>query len=900
MSLLLIALALCSAAPPTAAAPADATAAPWVAPFTPDSPRAQVDDGPCNITFHLQVTSVRKPGATLIVATRDDATTAVRLRDGRCALVRLGPGAEQVLGEARDVPLPAGEATVTVKLRPGWTEVELGGGLALRAYVTVPPGGEAGLASEAAGVTLTDAEVQPVADIGFQDDFFAADDRQGIWETLGGSWRTGVYWDPKQRVDSRPIGASWYETAADGPALTAAGADYWEEYRAAVTLRGDAQKCVGLAFGLRNAGNYGRAMLTPRGGGEADLAVVEVLDGTPRVLGSQRIPYATDQWHRLEVLSVLGTAIATVDGGTPLEVQVSGARRGRVGLYADGPGQAQFDDVAVTTAHRLADDFATSEPGLWRVQGGEASVAGGQLRVQGHSLTTVTAGDETWGDVAVRAAVAPRQGTEAGLLARASGSDYYAFGVRGTEWRLWRPGAEGQQVLASGQWPGAPAATQLALEVTGPRLQGLIAGVPVVTAYDFACREGSIGLYAQGEEARFDDLVAEDTPSRDVTIMTAECEGRQWPNDTDRVLDEEIGGRWQPGGGRWALERTADGEGVVAGNADAGTASLWYYEVVPGDAIVAAVPVSLPATGEAGLALCCPQRDPTGGYAAALCPAGGQRSLVLRRQGVQVASLPIPEGALAGRPRLELRRDGRWLVARAGTGLGLVWSDPDPLPSGQSGVWCTAGATFDDLSIGNADVQAYPFDRVEPDWVPAGGLWQFHSGMACLWWSHWLSGDGREGPAAIFLRGTHPANLSVRFVVGEYSEGHEDGEHQHFPYHDCSLVLCGRATDPAAGYRLVVGEGGGQRTRLYREGVVVAETDDPAFRIAMAGHCNAPRAMHISVTKHGGELVVRLQGREALRFSDPAPLAPGQIGLGVNDCRADFVDFFAFRDFTWE
>ena len=893
-------LAVCCRSPWAAAEPAPAAGANWSPPFAAGAPRAQLDPGPCNLSFQLHVTQPGKGGLALIVSTQEDSATCVRLGSQRSALVRLRPGGERVLAQTRGVALPEGDTTVTVKLRPGWTEVEAGTELVLRAYEQVEVCGQAGLAREAGGVTLADILAQPVAETAFQDDFFAGDDRQGIWETLSGSWRTGVYWDPKQRADHRPIGASWYETAADGPALAAAGADYWEEYGAAVSVRGDAQKAVGLAFGVRGPADYAVALVTPSGAGEAELVVIEVVRGEAQVLASRRLPYVAGQWHRLQVVSSLDTALAIVDDSPPLEVKVSRARRGRVGLCADGPGQAQFDDVSVRTVRRLADDFAADEAGLWRVRGGKLSADGGQFRVDADSLATATAADAPWADVALRASVEPAAASEAGLLARAEGGAYYAFGVRGTEWRLWRAGTDRERTLAVGSWAGAKGPVELALEAAGPRLRGSIAGVPVVTTYDFARQEGSIGLYVEGEGARFDDLLAEEPGARDVTIMAAACEGQQWPNDTDRVLDEEIGGRWQSSGGRWVLQRTADDDGVVAGSADQGVASVWYYEAVPGDVIVAATVADPPTDGEAGVAICCPDRNPASGYEAALGKDGAQPHLALRRLGVEVASLPLPERALGRGSRLELRRDGRWIVASLGPGLGLAWPDPEPLPSGPSGVWCSRPTRFDDLTVGNADARAYPFDRVEPDWVPTTGLWQFHSGMACLWWSHWLSGDGRQEPAASYLRGTHPENLTVRFVVGEYSEGYEDAEHQHFPYHDCSLVLCGRADDPAAGYRLVVGEGGGGATRLYRGGVVVAETDNPAFRIAMAGHCNAPRAMHISVTKHGGELVARLQGREALRFVDPEPLPPGQIGLGVRDCRADFVDFLAVRDFTWE
>ncbi len=58
----------------------------------------------------------------------------------------------------------------------------------------------------------------------------------------------------------------------------------------------------------------------------------------------------------------------------------------------------------------------------------------------------------------------------------------------------------------------------------------------------------------------------------------------------------------------------------------------------------------------------------------------------------------------------------------------------------------------------------------------------------------------------------------------------------------------------------------------------------------MSRHCNVPRAFDARVEKRGAHINLSLNGTPAIQFTDPEPLGPGQIGIGVANCTADFRD----------
>jgi hypothetical protein len=239
----------------------------------------------------------------------------------------------------------------------------------------------------------------------------------------------------------------------------------------------------------------------------------------------------------------------------------------------------------------------------------------------------------------------------------------------------------------------------------------------------------------------------------------------------------------------------------------------------------------------------------------------------------------------------ELRRDGDRVVigGRVWGDMETVyaWRDPNPLPDGYAEVTTTGGEVqFSSITLGSDSALAYRFDHVEPDWQPRSGEWTDHTGMACILWDYWMTGDGREEPAFTWNRHELPENVAVDISAAEFTEGHESGKHEHFAYHDVSVILGGSPGDPDSGYRFVVGADEGARNVLLRNGVEVASSDDARCRIVMGGHCNSPRAVRIRAQKSGGELTLTFNGIEALTWTDPEPLSGGgHVGLGCDGCR---------------
>jgi len=203
------------------------------------------------------------------------------------------------------------------------------------------------------------------------------------------------------------------------------------------------------------------------------------------------------------------------------------------------------------------------------------------------------------------------------------------------------------------------------------------------------------------------------------------------------------------------------------------------------------------------------------------------------------------------------------------------------------------------LTLASDSAPSYRFDRTEPDWQPASGAWTGHSGMACILWDYWMTGDARQEPALTWNIRSMPTNVTLDVMVSEHTVGYPDGDHEHFPYHDIKLVLGGCRGEPDSGYAFIVGADGGRNTRLLREGVEVARTDSRRFRIAMGGHCNSPRAVRLRAAKHSGHLSLTFNEMLALEWDDPAPLPAGHVGLGLERCRANFRDCVVYPDLTW-
>ncbi len=822
------------------------------------------------------------------------------LGDRETSLLRVDAHVSDVLDRSDHSALPPGRDRVEVLLRRRGAEVIVSSedDLLCHGFVEEPLTGKAG-AWPVAGCEVGEVLIQPLGDIEFSEDFFERETIGTRWETLRGSWQLGALWDPLLKRDKHPPQASWYESG-EGECLTASGQPFWDRFRLEATVRLQPGGSGGLAFHVRGVGDACALVIHPTQDGSGGKArIVSWVGGEARPMGEREGRFLAGRSYRLAVDVCPGRAEAYVNGNPVVAADLPLVLTGRVGLYASGAPGSRFDDVTARGLRAVRDPFQAQWPERWTSRGGEWVVKDGVLH--GHTgpgqVATLLAGE--WNDCRVSARVTPGNGATAGLVAHHESGDHaYVFTITAggqPTWHLHAVTGGETSKLAEGQAPSA--AGEMALSFVGGRLICSLNGEQLSRLYDFNVAPGRAGVYVGGGVATFDDFrCAELWRDPLGVVCDADGTGTRVPALEEKQMLAKIGDLWRPLSGRWRTTTSDAGPTIVGAPAGERPGAIRYFLTSPGDPRVIARGVRLGEGGQFGLALCAGEDE---GYRFMVSPSEGKARL--SRLGEPVAELDGLDVAAMGPATVEILRDGPWIVGRLGEQRGIAFCDAAPLPSGFAEVHVSGGEVqVSRLTLASDTAPSYRFDRVEADWVPASGVWTDHSGMACILWDYWLTGDARQEAALTWNLRRMSADVTLDVMVSEHTVGYPDGDHRHFPYHDIRLVLGGCPGEPESGYAFIVGADGGRRTRLLREGTEVARTDDPRFRIAMGGHCNSPRAVSLRAASHGGHLSLIFNGRLALEWDDPVPLPGGHVGLGAEGCRANFRDCVVYPDLTWQ
>jgi len=810
-------------------------------------------------------------GGKGLVVKFDSQRTTLSVCDGRYERVAVR-GAAAHLGQ------------VQIKRRIPMVEVSQRGVVLLRTWSRRPIAGQVAPSAEA---HVTDIRVQPVGDVHFHDDFFEPEAVQNTWEPLRGTWTVGIYRDPLIARDGGPIGASWYETKGAHRALVVTGYDFWDRYRARVAVQAVEGTRVGLAFYCQDAKNY--ALLSVRPGqveAQGVASLILVREGEELVLAEGTVAWRAGTWYELAVEAVNERVRCYVSGAKVFEAALPLYTSGRVGLFADGPGLAKFDDVDVQPMHVARDDFERPELGeCWETSGGQWRLMQGYLRGHSKRLTRALRVGAGWDGTTVSVDVIVRVGA-AGICLNWTGGSGYILSVEPTQYTFAKFMDGKKTILDRGSLAGVDG-LHLELSYQEGRLFARARSVEKAV-YDFDIPGGACGLFVAGD-AQFDNFRARklEPPGAEISHVSG---AREYiPGEREGLRMPVLGHVWQPAGTRWyptALPNREPGiRAVPRGNQPT---VLWYAHPCTGDVSLTAEGCALSSGAVLGLAVACDNRDIRSGYAVELIESQPVR-LHLLRQGVTVAET---ERKASPGEELSLWRDGNFVVAKMGR-VGLAYKDGKPLIGEQCCVYVSGGdAVVHRIRLGNRRARYYAFREVETDWQPQEGQWLVHSGMACMDWDYWFTGKGLPRAMCYNIH-PQPRNLQVDFWVSEYTEGYASGEHYHYPYYNINLVTCAESRSLDSGYRFLIAGERGQVTRLLRLGKVVAETRDPRFRIIRIGGHNAfPRVLHVTVIQRDGRLSLRLNGAEALRFTDPAPLDGGYVGIGVSDCPANFRDFW--------
>ncbi len=773
---------------------------------------------------------------------------------------------------------PVGRACeLTIRRRSAEIIASIGDTTLLHCLVEEPLDGKAG-AWATCGARLEEMMVQPLSDIRLNEDFFQVEDVPGRWETLRGDWRVRVYWDPLQERDHRPIGSSWYEPG-EGECLTAVGYDFWDCYRIEATVRLEGGS-GGLAPHALGPDDW-CAFVLDTGAGEARLE--RIAHGTREVLGRAPMAPAPGQWYRLAAQVSTGLIECAVNGEPVVAARVPEGLTGRVGLCATDAAGSRFDDVMVRPLHVAGIPAFATAAETCEFRGGTWTIEDGVLRghVPGAQVAALRAGP--FGDCRVSARVTATRNATAGLVA------HHAFGDRGLLFTLTAADAPtwhvhsviGGETRKLGEGPAPAAEGTMGLTLVGGRIECTLDGAPVYSTWALGIAPGRAGVYVGGGRAAFEHVrCVEIGREPQAVICDADGTGETVPALEEKHMLRLVGDLWRRLSGTWRCAHAA-GEPRIIALPGSGDAVVRYFLTTPSDVRVIARGWEI---GDgAGLALgACAGQEP--GYRAELRPAEGALRLLRRGQVVGECTIADASGDL------ELLREGPWIVARIGD-EGVVWRDPEPLPDGHAEAAAIGGEVrLARLMLAGDSAHVYRFDRVEPDWRPASGEWTDHTGMACILWDYWITADGREEPALTWNRHPISADVAVDVSAAEFTEGHETGHHQHFPYHDLKIVLGGAPDEPDIGYAFIAGADGGRRSVLLRNGIAVASAENRRCRIVMGGHCNSPRAVRLRAQKSGGVLTLTFNGVEALRWEDPEPLGGGYVGLGCEGCRTIFRD----------
>ena len=239
----------------------------------------------------------------------------------------------------------------------------------------------------------------------------------------------------------------------------------------------------------------------------------------------------------------------------------------------------------------------------------------------------------------------------------------------------------------------------------------------------------------------------------------------------------------------------------------------------------------------------------------------------------------VATGKLAGKAsRLALDRRGNVVRAWVDRKAVLTYKDQAPLAGHNVGVVGLPDSTAKSVRVSSPNVLDYFFREAPVDWEVLSGVWGTMNRWVCEPAWSWFGGRHRA-MAAIRHKGLFGGEMAVDVFCGPMMLAYWGGLHERPA--DLCVTICSKTGRLFDGYTVIFGGGENTWTRLYRNGQVVAETKDRQF-LFPSGYSRDEFDMHrdwfhISLSKLGQLLRLRLYGTQALEFKDPEPLDNGRV-----------------------
>ncbi|MBM4086728.1 MAG: hypothetical protein FJ272_18230, partial [Planctomycetes bacterium] len=211
----------------------------------------------------------------------------------------------------------------------------------------------------------------------FSDDFCRADSPAGLgqWAAVKGQWVVRSVKD--ENLERSITGAAsldpkrglnfyWLRgrpAESDGFALTTTGGATWMNYTFAASVKSFGG-AAGIAFDCRGPQEHLLLRLEPGAGlsGIGAARLIRVAPDSRRTLAEASVACRANQWYKPSV-ALMGQRVRVfLDEALLFDVVDEHVRGGGVGLFCEGKGGADFDDVKVQRRERYEPDRAVLNP----------------------------------------------------------------------------------------------------------------------------------------------------------------------------------------------------------------------------------------------------------------------------------------------------------------------------------------------------------------------------------------------------------------------------------------------------------------------------------------------------------------------------------------------------------
>ena len=843
---------------------------------------------------------------------------ALDLGTGSATLSSTIKGVKHRLNSAT-LPLAPGKTThVVLQRRPWLMRALVGKQVALTAYDATFQDGQIGFSAQ--GFATSDARVQPVESIVWNDDFTRLPGETGDWKTEAGTWALTSSSDTiSQRnadMSANPF-AFRAEPPAERSALAWSGKWFWDAYDAQVSVRPMGRGMVGFAVYVQDPKNY-VAFEWDSGDANGARRLVRVVNGTRTVLAQGNGGYLPHQWYRLQARVSPDWVEVGADGQTFLRARDNWFGQGGIGLLCKGT-PTFWDDARVRSNSLYRQDFSGPTGGAWSPVGGawqaqNGTLSSGRAKVS-EPERMLLAGREEWTNYEF--AAQGKAGTDGAcgvVLSYRNPQNYALFRWAGANANV---PYKGRQQLVFWRDGKAQIAVNepLALRADSGGMTRVMAKLspgavvvygedshqksangelkPVAQAADESLGVGRCGLWAQGAApANFRDVSVAFPPEPEA------------PRAATKMQDDPLMTGWASASGEWRAQpvtRTqlpgfALASAAVKQVEDAPRRRL-YIELWNVGEFFGDTTLEMPwkrglySGGTLEATLRAPRGDFDNGVVVSCeAPADNkglklsvhQGSTVFKTVEVSWESLGLKDDGT--NPLFKVALEGRAVALSMGDHPLLAVVLPAKALSDTAGSALALRSTgftipFDGLRATSYQRDDDTFSSAPVNWITAGGDWSVISRWPC--YSDWSFFGGKGMAPTLWSKRVYGGDVVAEIYAHNQMDLPKELGYSHPG--DLNVTLCGDGKNLWSGYQFIVAGWDNTRTRLYKGTQVVAETRAPealfhhTMNHDMEWHrhwfdVRAEARQTVREGKTGVLLRLTMDGKTLLEFFDAQPL----------------------------